>query len=126
MALTFSTGIKAARASAVLTKITSGATAGQLLWLTTAGATLVTFDLPEPEGVVSATSIVWDFSPAVTAAASNTGTAGKYRLTDSAGAHSIEGTITATGGGGDIEITNTSVASGQSCSMTSLVFTEGN
>lgn len=124
MAITFATSIKAARASAVLTKITSGTSGGLLKWLTTGNATLVTFVLPEPEAVVSATSIVWDFSPAVTAAASNTGTAGKYRLTNSAGAHIIEGTLATTGG--DINITNTSVASGQSCSMTSLVFTEGN
>lgn len=126
MALTFATGIKAARASAVLAKISSGTGPGILKWMTTANATLVTFNLPEPEGVVSATGITWDFSPAVTAAAGNTGTAGKYRLTNSAGAFAIEGTITASGGGGDLEITNTSVASGQSCSMTSLVYTEGN
>jgi hypothetical protein len=50
-------------------------------------------------------------------AASGTGTAGHYRLTNSTDIE--EGTITATGGGGDLTLDNTSIASGQTVTVTS-------
>ena len=52
-----------------------------------------------------------------TVAASGTGTAGHYRLTN--GSDIEEGTITATGGGGDLTLDNTSIASGQTVTVTS-------
>lgn len=46
--------------------------------------------------------------------ANGTGTAGHYRIYDNAGTTChIQGTVTATGGGGDIELANTNIASGQ-------------
>lgn len=46
--------------------------------------------------------------------ANGTGTAGYYRIYDNAGTTChIQGTVTATGGGGDIELANTNIASGQ-------------
>jgi hypothetical protein len=50
-------------------------------------------------------------------AASDTGTAAHYRLTN--GSDIEEGTITATGGGGDLTLDNTSIATGQTVSITS-------
>ena len=52
-----------------------------------------------------------------TVSASGTGTAGHYRLTN--GSDIEEGTITATGGGGDLTLDNTSIASGQTVTVTS-------
>jgi hypothetical protein len=52
-----------------------------------------------------------------TVAASGTGTAGHYRLTN--GTDIEEGTITATGGGGDLTLDNVSIASGQTVTVTS-------
>lgn len=47
------------------------------------------------------------------------GTAGYYRIVDSAGTTCHEqGTVTATGGGGDMTIDNTSIASGQTVNIT--------
>lgn len=37
-----------------------------------------------------------------------------------------QGTITATGGGGDMTVDNTSIASGQTVTVTTKTFTEGN
>jgi hypothetical protein len=48
-----------------------------------------------------------------------TGLAGHYRITDSAGTTCHEqGTVTATGGGGDATIDNTSISSGQTVQIT--------
>ena len=52
-----------------------------------------------------------------TVSASGTGTAGHYRLTN--GSDIEEGTVTATGGGGDLTLDNTSIASGQTVTVTS-------
>lgn len=61
-----------------------------------------------------------------TVAASGTGTAGHYRLKDSAGTTCHEqGTITATGGGGDLTVDNTSIASGQTVTITAKTLTAG-
>jgi hypothetical protein len=55
-----------------------------------------------------------------------TGTAAHYRLLDNAGTTCHEqGTVTATGGGGDLEVDNTSVASGQSVTVTTWTRTMG-
>ena len=51
------------------------------------------------------------------ATASGTGTAGHYRLTN--GSDIEEGTITATGGGGDLTLDSVSITSGQTVTITS-------
>ena len=59
--------------------------------------------------------------------ADNTGTAAHFRIYDSGGTTChIQGTVTATGGGGDMTVDNTSFASGQSFSVTSFTITSGN
>jgi hypothetical protein len=53
-----------------------------------------------------------------------TGTAGHFRVKASATCH-IQGTITATGGGGDMTLDNTSIASGQRVDVTGFTLTAG-
>ena len=61
------------------------------------------------------------------ASANATGTAGHFRLYDSGGTTChAQGTVTATGGGGDLTLDNTSIASGQSVTITSFTITAGN
>lgn len=61
------------------------------------------------------------------ASANATGTAGHWRLYDSGGTTChAQGTVTATGGGGDMTLDNTSIASGQSVTITSFTITAGN
>lgn len=56
-----------------------------------------------------------------------TGTAGYFRILDSTGTTChAQGTITATGGGGDMTLDNTSIASGQTVTVTSFTLTAGN
>jgi hypothetical protein len=60
-------------------------------------------------------------------AASGTGTAAHFRVKDNAGTNThIQGTVTATGGGGDMTVDNTSIASGQTVQVTTFTISRGN
>lgn len=53
------------------------------------------------------------------------GTAGHFRLKNSAGSTThLQGTVTATGGGGDMTIDNAVIASGQAVSVSTFTLTE--
>jgi hypothetical protein len=52
--------------------------------------------------------------------ADNGGTLGHFRIKTSGGVTKVQGTITATGGGGDMTVDNTNVAQGQQIDVTSL------
>lgn len=55
------------------------------------------------------------------------GTAAHFRIKDSTGATChMQGTVTATGGGGDLTVDNAVFASGQSFSVTAFTLTAGN
>ncbi len=54
--------------------------------------------------------------------ANATGTAGHFRIKQSSTCH-MQGTVTATGGGGDLTLDNTSIASGQAVSITTFTLT---
>lgn len=55
------------------------------------------------------------------------GDAGHFALMDSAGTTChMQGSVTATGGGGDLTLDNISIAVGQAVAITSWVMTEGN
>lgn len=61
-----------------------------------------------------------------TVAAAAGGAAGHYRIVDSAGTTCHEqGSITATGGGGDMTLDNTSIAAGQTVTITAKTLTAG-
>ena len=56
-----------------------------------------------------------------------TGTAGQWRIHDSTGTTChLQGTVTATGGGGDMTVDNTSFATGQSFTINTFTITAGN
>lgn len=56
-----------------------------------------------------------------------TGTAGHFRITDNGGSTvHIQGTVTATSGGGDIELDNTSISSGQTVTISTFTISAGN
>lgn len=61
------------------------------------------------------------------AAADAAGTAAHFRLyaNDGVTCH-LQGTVTATGGGGDLQVDNTSFAAGQQFTVTSFTLTDGN
>jgi hypothetical protein len=69
---------------------------------------------------------VLTFSAITSAAAAASGTATWFRLATSASAAVIDGTVTATGGGGDLQLNSTAISSGATVSITSGTITAGN
>ena len=60
-------------------------------------------------------------------AANAAGTAGHFRIYDTAGTTChLQGTITATAGGGDMELDNTNIAVSQSVTISTFSLTDGN
>ena len=88
------------------------------------GTVLVEMTLPSDwmaaaSGGTKALSGTWQDS-----SANATGTAAHFRIYDSGGSTChIQGTVTATSGGGDIELQNTSINSGQTVTITSFTLT---
>lgn len=112
-------------ASAVL-KIRTGAAPADVA-TADSGTVLATLNLPSDwlaaaSGGTKAKSGTWQ-----DASADATGTAAHFRIyaSDGTTAH-MQGTVTATSGGGDLELDNTSIAAGQSITITSFTLTEAN
>jgi len=134
MALQFSTAVRNQRAdateatigaSAVL-KIRSGTVPANVA-AADAGTVLATLNLPadwmaNASGGTKGLAGTWQDT-----AADATGTAAHFRVyaSDGTTAH-IQGTVTGVGGGGDIELQNTSLAVNQAVTITSWTLTEGN
>lgn len=110
--------------SAVL-KIRSGAVPASV-GTADAGTVLATLNLPSDwltaaSGGSKAKADTWEDTSADAA-----GTAAHFRIYASDGTTPhIQGTITATGGGGDLTLDNTSIASGQQVTITSFTLTAG-
>lgn len=91
------------------------------------GTVLATLNLPSDwmaaaSGGTKAKSGTWE-----DASADATGTAGHFRIYDSGGTVcGIQGTCTGTGGGGDCEFDNTSIATTQDVVVTLFTLTCGN
>jgi hypothetical protein len=92
-----------------------------------AGTVLATLNLPSdwmaaPSSGTKAMSGTWQ-----DASADGSGTAAHFRLYKSDGTTcQMQGTVTATGGGGDMTVDNTSFASGQPFNITSFTLTAPN
>lgn len=90
------------------------------------GTLLVEFSLTS-DWASAASSGTKTLAAITTTAAVATGTAAHYRLVDSAGTTChMQGSVTATGGGGDLTLNNTSISSGQDVAITSWVLTAPN
>lgn len=87
------------------------------------GTLLVTITLPA-DAMGAAASGVASKSGTWSGTASDTGTAGWFRIESSAGSRWYDGAVTATGGGGEIELTSTSIVSGQTVTITSFSVTQ--
>jgi hypothetical protein len=134
MALQLSVAVRNARLDAIetaigtapLLKIRSGA-APATCATADSGTVLATCTLPSDWMAAAssgskAMSGTWSDS-----SADNAGTAAHFRIYDSAGTTChMQGTATATGGGGDMEVDNTSFAAGQQFSVTSFSLTDAN
>lgn len=134
MTLQYSTAVRNAKLDAVETtvgtsavlKIRTGAAPANC-GTADSGTVLATLNLPSDwmaaaSGGTKAKSGTWEDT-----SADNTGTAAHWRLyaSDGTTCHA-QGTVTATGGGGDMTVDNTSFASGQAFTVTGFTLTAGN
>lgn len=134
MAIQLSTTVRNARLDAIETaigtsavlKIRTGAAPANVA-TADSGTVLATLTLPSDWMAAAssgskAKSGTWEDT-----SADATGTAAHFRIyaSDGTTAH-MQGTVTATGGGGDMTVDNTSFASGQAFSITTFSLTDGN
>lgn len=134
MALQYSVSVRNARLDAIETaigtsailKIRTGAAPASCA-TADSGTVLATLNLPSDYMAAAssgskAKSGTWEDT-----SADNTGTAAHFRLyaSDGTTCH-MQGTITATGGGGDMTVDNTSFATGQAFSVTGFTITAAN
>nr|WP_298659388.1 hypothetical protein [uncultured Flavobacterium sp.] len=134
MTIQFSTAVRNARLDAIETTISTSAvlkirTGAAPANVATAdsGTVLATLTLPSDWMAAAssgskAKSGTWEDT-----SADASGTAAHFRVyaSDGTTAH-IQGTVTATGGGGDMTVDNTSFASAQAFTITGFTLTDGN
>jgi hypothetical protein len=134
LAIQFSTAVRNARLDAVETtigtsavlKIRTGAPPANVAASAT-GTVLATLTLPSDwmaaaSGGAKALAGTWEDLSADAA-----GTAGHFEVTASDGTtRHMQGTVTATGGGGDMTVNNAVFATGQAFSITAFTLTDGN
>jgi hypothetical protein len=91
---------------------------------TATGTLLVTINFNNPSfGSASAGAASMVTSPAVSATVAASGTAGWFRITDRNNNAIFDGSITATGGGGDMTFDNTAFVSGGTATISSITIT---
>jgi hypothetical protein len=134
MSIQLSTAVRNARLDAIETTIGTAAilkirtgSAPANCAAADSGTVLVTITLPSDwlaaaSSGSKAKSGTWEDT-----SADNTGTAAHFRIYDSAGTTChIQGTVTATGGGGDMTVDSTSITTGQDVVVTSFQLTDAN
>lgn len=111
--------------SAVL-KIRSGAAPANVA-TADSGTVLATLSLPSDWMAAASSGSKAKSGTWQDTSADATGTAAHFRIyaSDGTTAH-LQGTVTVTGGGGDLTVDNTSFASGQSFTITAFTLTAGN
>lgn len=134
MAIQFSVSVRNARLDAIETaigttpimRIRTGA-APATCATADSGSVLATLTLPSDWMSAAASGSKAKSGTWEDTSADATGTAAHFRIYDSTGTTChLQGTITATAGGGDMELDNTSLASGQQFTVTSFTLTDGN
>jgi hypothetical protein len=122
MAVTHPTAVRTVLADAVVDRIDAGAAAGTLEFQTAGSAEVATLTFSDPafgaaaNGVATANAITSDTN-------ATGGTITKAVAKDSNGVEVFTCSVTATGGGGDIELSSVVVSAGQTVSLSSLTYT---
>lgn len=134
MALQLSTSVRNARLDAIETaigtsailKIRTGAAPADVA-TADSGTVLATLNLPSDWLAAASSGSKAKSGTWQDTSADATGTAAHFRIyaSDGTTAH-LQGTVTATGGGGDLTLDNISIASAQSVTITGFTLTDGN
>jgi hypothetical protein len=121
MAVTHPTAVRNGIADFVVDQLDEGTPPGKLEFQTSGDAHVATLTFSNPAfGAASNGTAV---AGAITAdSAASAGTIAKARLRNAAGTDKIICSVTATGGGGDIELNSLVVSNGQEVSVSSLTY----
>jgi|SRR5688572_12018934 len=133
MAIRLPTATRNAMADALVDRVDAGAAAGTLEIRTgsqpasandaASGTLLATVTLADPGfGAASSGAAALASTPR-TATGVASGTAGWFRAKDSDGNTAFDGSVTATGGGGDLELNTTTISTGVDFEITSGTIT---
>ncbi len=121
MAVTHPTAVRDGICNFVVDQLDEGTPPGSLVFQTSGDVEVATLTFSATAFGASASGTAT--AAAITADASATGgTVAKARLKNNAGTDKIVCSVTATGGGGDIELNSVVVSAGQQVSMTSLTY----
>ena len=121
MAVTHPANVRTALADYVVDQLDLNTPPGKLVMQTAAGATVATLTFANPAfgaasaGVATANAIVADTNAVG-------GTIAKAELRQGAAAPVVLCSVTATGGGGDIQLNSVVISAGQQVSITSLTY----
>jgi hypothetical protein len=133
MALQFSVAVRNARLDAI--ESTTGTSAKLLIF---SGAEAANCAAADPAGLLATLSLPSDWMNNASAGSktllgtwtgsgSASGTAASFRIKDSTGTTChVQGSVTATGSGGDMTLDNTSIASAQTINVTSFTLNDSN
>ena len=117
--------IETTAGTAALLKIYTGAQPASCA-TAASGTLLATLTLPS-DWMANAASGSKAMSGTWSGSGAAAGTAGYFRILDSTGTTThLQGSITATGGGGDMTLDNTSIANAQAISISSFTLTDAN
>lgn len=134
MAIQFSIAVRNARLDAIETaigaspimRIRTGAAPASCA-TADSGTVLATLNLPADWMADAASGSKSMSGTWQDASADASGVAGHFRIYDASGTTChLQGTVTATGGGGDLQVDNVNFATGQSFTVTSFTLTDGN
>ena len=121
MAVTHPTTVRTTLADTVVDLVDAGAGAGKLVFNTSGDVEVATLTFSDPafgaasSGTATAAAITSDTS-------ATGGVTTKFLVEDSDGTDVFYGSVTATSGGGDIELSNTTIGAGDTVSITSLTY----
>lgn len=122
MALTHVTAVRNTLADAIDTAVNAGAGAGQVVIMTSGDVEVATLTMSDPafgaasNGSITAGAIANDTN-------ATGGTAALFKIQDSNAVEVYRGTVTANGGGGDLELSSTTIGAGDTVSISILVYT---
>lgn len=129
MATRLATATRNAAADAVVDLLDAGSGAGTIKIYTGSqpasandaptGTLLVTVNLADPAFGAASTGVATLAGTPLSGTGVAAGTAGWARLADSAGATVLDGSVTATGGGGQVELATTTISVGVTVQITS-------
>lgn len=125
MAVTHATALRTVLADAVdnYLNTTGSADAAADLVIRASTTILVTFVLSNPAFGAASSGVITLSGTPIAATAAAAGTADNFQIRDRDNASALAGSVTVTGGGGDITVSNTSISNGQNCSLDSLTYT---